>query len=90
MKLQDQLKEYIQMTVYSYLNGCEDDNYEPLTEDDWVEYVLSNLEHDKDIMINGQEFKHLYFCGKDKIAAATRKFVQADEWAQQWTNKGGK
>lgn len=87
MTQRQQLHDYIEMTVYGYLNGCVDAGYEPMTEDGWVEYVWTCLAMDKDTMVNGQEFKHLYFCGREKIEAETRKFVRADEWAREWTKE---
>ncbi len=71
-KLEEQVKFYIAGTIEGYLNGCYDDNYEPMTREEWFDYVWKCIELDKDVIVNGNESKHLTFYGKDK----TRKLVE--------------
>lgn len=64
--LEKQVKYYIATTIEGYLNGCYDDNYQPMTREEWVEYVWTCIEYDKGVLINGRESSHLYFFGKEK------------------------
>lgn len=84
-RLQRQVREYIKMTVYGYLNGCVDDGYEALTVEKWIEYVMRSLELDLNSIVNGEEFRHLYFYGKQNIVDEIHRFLQTDEWVREYT-----
>ena len=68
-KLEEQTKYFIASTVEGYLNGCYDcpEDYKPMTIQEWIDYVWSNLEYEKNIRVNGNERKHLNFIGKEKF-----------------------
>lgn len=79
-----QVREFIQNTIYGYLNGCEDAGYEPMTEQGYIDYVFTTLELEKDIVVNGLEARHLRFYGKENITAEIKRFIHTDEWVKQW------
>lgn len=66
-KIDEQVKFYIASTIEGYLNGCYDDDYEPMTREEWFAYVWESIELDRGTIVNGNESSHLYFYGKDKI-----------------------
>lgn len=84
-KLEMQVKYYIASTVESYLNGCYDAGYEAMTIEGWTEYVWNCLQYDKDAMVNGKEFKHLNFLGKENIVKLTKSFITNYEDAKAYT-----
>lgn len=86
-KLERQAKEYIRSTVEGYLNGCYDDDYEPMTEQDWIEYVWNAIEYEKGYYTNGEESSHLYFIGKDKFIEMTRKYIRTYKDVQPYIIK---
>lgn len=66
-KIEEQAKYFIASSIESYLNGCYDCGYEPMTREDYKEYVWNDLKISQDMMVNGNEFKHLKFFGKEKM-----------------------
>lgn len=83
-KLEEQVKYYIASTVEGYLNGCYDDNYEPMSRSDWFEYVWTCIDFDKGQLINGNESSHLYFLGKDKIRKLVNTYLDNYEDMQEF------
>ena len=86
-KLERQAKEFIKGTVYGYLNGCYDDDYEPMTEQDWIEYVWNTIEYEKGFYTNGVEPTHFYFVGKDRFIEMTRDFIRKNKDVQPYLIK---
>ena len=76
-RLKNQVLEYIASTIEGYLNGCYDDNYDPMTKEQYIDYVIEGLRMDvaAGMIVNGEEFKHLYFYGLDKIKALTADYI---------------
>lgn len=66
-KAEEQAKYFVASSIESYLNGCYNDEYEPMTKDEYKEYVWKDLMMLQDTMINGNEFKHLKFFGKEQM-----------------------
>ena len=79
-----QVDEFIQDAVYGYVVGIEDDDYEPMTETDWVEYVWTVFKMEQDMIVNGLERKHLKFYGKDAFDAKVRKFLKTDAYVKPY------
>ena len=80
--LEKQVKYYIASTVEGYLNGCYDDNYEPMTREDWIKYVWDSIEYE--IQTNGIEPSHLYFYGKKKIEKLINVYLDNYEDVQEY------
>lgn len=82
--LLEEVRSYIADTVEGYLNGCRDCGYEPMTEQEWIEYVEESLRLDQDMIVNGAEFKHLKFFGKEKFRAEVKKYLSEYPDVQEW------
>ena len=84
--LTKQVNEMIYQNFYGYVNGIIDDNYELLTRSEWVEYIIEGLRRDAEHgqIVNGLEFKHLYFYGKDQIVKAINKFLDQETGANEF------
>lgn len=79
-KLEDQVKHFIAVETEGYLNGIHDcglEEYCPMTREGWIEYIKTGLTLaiNENLMINGQEFKHLRFYGNDKIEKLIETFI---------------
>jgi hypothetical protein len=87
-KMKDQVNEMIYQYFWGYVNGIIDDDYELLTRQGWIDYMLMCLRMDAERgqMVNGLEFKHLYFAGKETIIKEINKFLNQDE-AQKYILK---
>lgn len=83
-KLDKQTINFIHDTVHGYLNGCYDDEYSPMTMDDWKQYVWQTIEYEKDLIVNGEERKHLHFAGKEKFYRLTEEFLKTCDEAQPY------
>lgn len=66
-KLEEQVKGFIADTVEGYLNGVYDCGYEPMTREDWKEYVWKTIQYEKDTITNDVEVNHFKFYGKEKF-----------------------
>ena len=78
------VKEWLNMTIWGYINGIVDDNYELMTREQWIDYIMTVLDMDaqSNQMVNGLEFKHIYFCGKEKIKKLANEFLNDEEIKQ--------
>lgn len=88
MKLKDQVLEMIHQNFWGYVNGIIDDDYEPLTRQGYIDYILEGLRRDAESgsIVNDLEFKHLFFYGKANIVKAINKFLDSDE-AQEYIRR---
>ena len=91
-ELKKQVREYITSIAYMYLNGANDvgaGDYPKLTERQWIDYILREWETDvaHNMGVNGMEFRHLRFFGKQAFIDEIRKVVAEDEDVRQWTVK---
>ena len=79
--LRNDVKEWLEMTVWGYINGIIDDNYEPMTREGWLDYIMQTLDIDasSNQMVNGLEFKHIYFYGKEKIAKIADEYLNDED-----------
>lgn len=79
--LVNDVKEWIEMTVWGYINGIEDDNYELMNQEEWIEYAMMCLDMDAESnqMVNGLEFKHIYFYGKEKIKKLVKEYLKRED-----------
>lgn len=77
-RLENQVKYFIACSVEDYLNGCHDCNYEPMTKDEWIEYVWKDLVAfaESGMMVNDLEGKHLYYYGKEKTLKLISTFIE--------------
>ena len=82
--LKGDVMEWLEMTVWGYINGIEDAGYEILTQPEWMDYIMDCLDMDanSDQMVNGLEFKHIYFYGKDKIKKIAAEYLKTDDVKQ--------
>ena len=64
-----------------YINGINDAGYELMNEKDWIDYIMDTLDLDagSDQMVNGLEFKHIYFYGKEKIKKLAIEYLKSDD-----------
>jgi hypothetical protein len=83
-KLENQVKYFIASTVEGYLNGCYDCDYEPMTRQEWIDYVWQTIEYEKDIIVNGVERKHLYYYGKENTVKLINKYLDNYECVQPY------
>ena len=79
--LKSNVNEWLHMTIYGYINGIIDDNYELMTRDGWLNYLMICLDMDakSNQMVNGLEFKHIYFYGKENIKKLAIEFLKRDD-----------
>lgn len=75
------VKEWIEMTIWGYINGINDADYELMTQEDWIEYAMMCLDMDAESnqMVNGLEFKHIYFYGKENIKKLVIEYLNSDD-----------
>ena len=85
-QLKAQVNEMIYSNFYGYVNGIENDGYKLLTRAEWIDYILNGLKMDIEhgAIVNGLEFKHLYFYGKENIIKAINKFLDSDDDAHKY------
>ena len=81
--------EFIESTVWGYINGIVDDNYDLMTLEGWTDYIMTSLDMDAQggQRVNGLEFQHLYFYGKDKIKKEAIKYLTTTEDIQEYIVK---
>ena len=84
--LEKQVRQYIEDTIEGYINGIRDCDYEYLTRDQWKNYVIDSLRIDAEsgMIVNGVEFKHLYFAGKAEIERMTYKYIDTYKDMQEY------
>lgn len=85
-KLLEEVQDYIESTVEGYLNGIRDCGYGSMTKEEWKGYVIESLRRDveSNSIVNGNEFKHLYFFGKKKIENLVDKYIDSYEDIQPY------
>lgn len=86
-KLRQQVRDYIKSTVEGYLNGCYDGGYEPMTKEEWLEYVWKSLIMDRDAIVNGEEFEHLFFFGKENFLKEVERYLETYDDVKEWIKK---
>lgn len=79
--LLNDVKEWLEMTVWGYINGINDAGYEKMTRDEWIDYIMETLDIDAESgqKVNGLEFKHIYFYGKEKIKKIAENYLKDEE-----------
>ena len=82
----EKVQEYIESTIEGYLNGCYDDDYPPMTKDQYIDYVIESLRMDAEsgIRVNGDEFKNLYFYGIERIKKMIADYIDTYEGIKPW------
>lgn len=83
-RLEHQVKYFIASTVEGYLNGCYDCDYEPMTRQEWIDYVWNTIDYEKDIIVNGVERKHLYYYGKENTVKLINTYLDNYEDVQPY------
>lgn len=67
-RIEEQVKFFIASEVEAGLNCYYDGNNDkPMTKDEWKDYVWASIELLKNTMVNGNEFNHLKFYGKENF-----------------------
>lgn len=67
-KIEEQVKFFIASEIEAGLNCYYDEsNTEPMTKQEWKEYVWNTIELLKGKKMNGNEYTHLKFYGKDNV-----------------------
>lgn len=74
-ELEHQVKYFIASTIEGYLNGCHNEGWDPMKRDEWIKYVLDEIERSKGTYVNGTEYTHLRFYGKDKIINLINEYI---------------
>ena len=88
-KIEKQVSDYIFGAAWGYVNGIVDDGYEKLTEDQWVDYIMKSREYDvqHNLIVNGEESRHLRFYGNDNFIAKIRHFLAHDKAIQKYIKR---
>lgn len=79
---EQQARDFIAETFYSYVNGIEDcgtTDYPLLTKEQYKDYIWQTLEYEKDLIVNGVERKHIYFVGKERFNELVNEFLNNEE-----------
>lgn len=78
------VREWLDMTVWGYINGINDCGYELMTRAEWMEYIMQTLDMDAQSgqRVNGLDFKHIYFCGKAKIEKLAAEYLSRPEFEE--------
>lgn len=79
-KAEDQIKWAIASEAYGYLNGINDcglEEYPPMTRDGWAEYIRTglNIMANDNMSINGTEYRHMRFIGKQKTEELIETYI---------------
>ena len=87
-KLEEQVKYFIASEIEAGLNVYYDEpNTEPMTKDEWKEYVWNTIELLKGMSMNGNEYTHLKFYGKNKIMNLIDTYLDNYEDVQKYIKR---
>ena len=86
--LEDKVKFNIAQQCEGYLNGCRDCGYEPMTKQEWTEYIYKGMqdefETEDGCYIGKQAGRQLHFYGKQKTIALIEEYLTKYEDVQEY------
>ena len=87
-RLEEQVKFFIASEIEAGLN-CYYDNTteEPMTKEDWKNYVWNSIELLKGMEINGNEYTHLRFFSKEKMFKLIDEYLENYQDIQKYIKK---
>lgn len=88
--LEGQMMYKIAAVAEGYLNGVRDGDYSPMTRAEWIEYINYGIVADatEGAIVNGNEFKHLMFYGKENRMSMIETYVDNYEGIKKNTVLG--
>lgn len=89
--LEDKVKFNIASQCEGYLNGCRDCGYEPLTKEEWKNYIYNGMQDEFETSdgcyVGKQAGRQLHFYGKKNTMKLIEEYLEKYEDIQDYITK---